>query len=273
MTRHVGAAALARFREGDLGRRRAARVGAHLTRCARCTDLSAELAGITMLLASTPSPAMPDHLAARIQDTLASEAARRLAPDPGTERARRDRPRRAAGSRPHLRLPLPVVLGTLAAAGAIVVIGGGYLALTQHATRGTSASIAAGPAAPTAGTDHRAANLPNAGLPAFGPELRYAGHGGQASFVPVATGMNFVPAALTGQVMAALSQIRSSQAAPSAGTAATATPAGASPAPGRFDGVPVTALEGCVSRIAAGGRVLLVDVAKYRGRPATIIVV
>src|ERR1700730_11479292 len=132
MKRHVGAATLARFREGDLSRRRAARVGAHLTRCARCTDLSAELAGITMLLASTPVPAMPDHLAARIQDTLASEAAGRLAPDQGAP-PRRRRPVLAS----------PVVLRTLAAAGAIVVIGGGgYLALS-HVTTGSSGASSA----------------------------------------------------------------------------------------------------------------------------------
>ena len=72
MTRHVSVAALARFREGDLGQRRAARVSAHLSSCARCTDLSAELAGITMLLASTPAPAMPERLASRIQIGRAS---------------------------------------------------------------------------------------------------------------------------------------------------------------------------------------------------------
>jgi hypothetical protein len=285
MKRHVGAAALARFREGDLGQRRAARVGAHLTRCARCTDLSAELAGITMLLASTPVPAMPDHLAARIQDTLASEAAGRLALDQGTEPARRELPRH--GGPPRRRRPVlasPVVLRTLAAAGAIVVIGGGgYLALSHVATGTSGASSAAGhPAAAAGSAGSRAASQPFRAAPSFGPALSY-GHNGasRASFVPVATGLNFVPAALAAQVTAVLSQVRYKvpEAAPTSGTVpspAATSQAGSSAgssAGSRFAGIPLTVLDGCVSRIAAGGRVLLVDVAKYQGRPATVIVV
>jgi hypothetical protein len=283
MKRHVGVQALARFREGDLSQRRTARVGAHLTRCARCTDLSAELAGITMLLASTPVPVMPDHLAARIQASLASEAAGRLALDRGNEPRQRELPRHGGAPRRRLRLPVlasPVVVGALAAAGAIAVIGGGgYLALSRIANNGAGSaarSAAGSHAAAAAGVGQSGtASRPLLAPPAFGPALPYSPEGGsrQASFVPVATGVNFVPASLATQVTAALSQVRYrlSEPAPDSGTVP--SPTATSQAGSRFAGIRLTVLEDCVGRIAAGSQVLLVDVAKYQGRRATVIVV
>jgi hypothetical protein len=258
MKRHLSAAALARFREGDLSQRRAARVSAHLSRCARCTDLSAELAGITTLLASTPAPPMPDRLATRIQDTLAAEAARRVALDPGTEPGRRDLPGR--GRPPRRRLPVlssPVAVRALAAAGATAVLaGGGYLVFSQNAAsnsaRGTAASRAA---AGTGAGEHHAGLNHVMGQPAM---IHLHRHHGQASIVPVASGVNYQPATLTAQVTAALSQAKSAATARNRSQLGTMT---------------VSALQGCLDRIAPRGRVLLVDVARYRGREATVIVV
>src|SRR5260370_2241536 len=79
MTRHIGAETLARFRQGDLSPRRNARIRAHLGGCARCSDLNEDLAGVTTLLAGAQPPPIPEHLAARIQTALATEAARRVA--------------------------------------------------------------------------------------------------------------------------------------------------------------------------------------------------
>src|SRR5258708_35462998 len=93
MTRHVGAETLARFRQGDLSPRRNARIRAHLGGCARCSDLNEDLAGVTTLLAGAQPPPIPEHLAARIQTALATEAARRGAlaaggaPDPAAGHA------------------------------------------------------------------------------------------------------------------------------------------------------------------------------------------
>ncbi|MGD0685331.1 MAG: hypothetical protein ABSA03_09455, partial [Streptosporangiaceae bacterium] len=75
MTRHVGAAALARYREGDLRRRRLSRIQAHLAGCARCAALDQDLARVTALLASAPAPAMPPQVTDRIQAALAAESA------------------------------------------------------------------------------------------------------------------------------------------------------------------------------------------------------
>jgi hypothetical protein len=49
-------------------------------------------------------------------------------------------------------------------------------------------------------------------------------------------------------------------------------PVPAAPGGATFGGAPVSRLSGCVGRVAGGAAVLLVDVAAYRGQPATIIV-
>src|SRR5437764_3314482 len=88
MTGHPDADALAACREGLLGRRRSARIRAHLARCSRCAALDGGLAEVTALLASVPAPRMPDGLAARLDAVLAAESAARAraeAPAPATE--------------------------------------------------------------------------------------------------------------------------------------------------------------------------------------------
>lgn len=298
MTRHVDAEALGRYSEGDLSQRRAARVAAHLAGCSRCAGLSEQLAGVTALLASTQAPPIPEHLAARIQNTLATESARRIALDPGTEPGRRDLPARgrlpARNAGPRRRLPgfsSPLAQRSLAAAGAITVIAaiavGGYAILQHHQPQHSSS--AGGPAssqvAPSVQAGARAPSAaPAVGPMTFGPSLHYSIRGQQDNFVPVSTSRNYVPASLTAQVSSTLTQVRNERPAFSRNSTAVGSssrPASSSPAAGtslttpasQFDGVPVDVLEQCVSRIAAGHLVLLVDVARYLGGPATLIVV
>ena len=77
MIGHPDADTLAACREGLLGRRRSARIRAHLARCSRCASLDHELAAVTSLLASAPAPRIPDELAARLDTVLAAESAAR----------------------------------------------------------------------------------------------------------------------------------------------------------------------------------------------------
>src|SRR6516165_5773418 len=86
MRPHVGAKTLARYRQDDLSSRRSSRIGAHLAGCARCRALNEDLAGVTTLLASVHPPPVPEHLEARIQAALATEAATR-ATRPGEKAA------------------------------------------------------------------------------------------------------------------------------------------------------------------------------------------
>ena len=51
------------------------------------------------------------------------------------------------------------------------------------------------------------------------------------------------------------------------GASQPATPAGAT-----FGGVRIPTLTGCLTRLAAGRAILIADVARYLGRPATIVV-
>jgi hypothetical protein len=291
MTRHVDAKALCRFSEGALSRRKAARVGAHLHGCSRCAELSEQLAGVTALLASTQPPPIPEHLAARIQNTLATESAHRVALDPGSEPGRRELPVR--NSRPQRRRPRlssPVALRVLAAAGAVAVIAGSSYAIVHSQASPSSSS---GSSASSAGAPAQAGGRAPVAAPAFGqvtsgPSLHYSDDGKTDSFVPVSTDTNFVPASLTAQASGALAQLGGKQSGLSRNETAGqgSLPAPSSPLShsslssgpvsqhaGRFAGIPVDVLEGCVTRIAADHTVLLVDIARYLGGPATLIVV
>jgi len=77
MTSHCDADVLADYREGLLDQRRSARIRAHLAECPQCSALDAGLAEVTELLASTPTPPMPEHLVTRLENALAIEAAAR----------------------------------------------------------------------------------------------------------------------------------------------------------------------------------------------------
>jgi hypothetical protein len=280
MRPHVGAKTLARYRQGDLSPRRNSRIGAHLAGCTRCRARSEDLAGVTTLLASVHPPPIPEHLEARIQAALATEAATRAtrpsekalsgeeaaaaasAPT-GTGPAgngRRARPE-AAGHRRRPRPTRPAV--ALAAGAAVVVLAGGIYGLTRLGASSTSSSAgsAAAPAASVPGTGGPAAHAP-AAEPAALPYQH--------------TGTDYTSANLSAQVAAQLA--RHGRNTPLAGPNAVSPAQTHSPAPASggsaatFAGIPVRTLAGCVNRIAAGERVLLVDVAQYQGAPATIIV-
>jgi hypothetical protein len=283
MKPHVRAQTLARFRQGDLGPRRSARIGAHLARCARCRARSEDLAGVTKLLAGVHPPPIPEHLEARIHSALTTEAARRVklpeenaaASPAGTGPAadgphpRRERP--GHGRRPRVpRLRPAIALRALAAAAAVVVVAGGIYEIAHNSASSSSAgSSAAAPAAPaTAGPSRTAA-----GALATGPPLPYRHAGGEASITPVMTGTDFASATLSGQVAAQLTQHAhgGAVAGPNA-PSATQGPAAAGGRSATFGHMAVTDLAGCVNRVAAGDLVLLVDVARYQGGPATVIV-
>jgi hypothetical protein len=269
MTRHVRSGAIARFRAGDLRSRKSARIGAHLAQCARCAETSASLASVTTLLASTPAPPIPAHLSARISDALAAEAAQRIGAGRPAEPGRRDLPARKTAAR---RQP---VLRVLAAAGAVVVVaGGGYALVSQLISPGTP-TAASRPAGAGQGAPARApAGLKYAAGGALGPQLHYRRKGRSDVFTPLATATNFTPAQLTAQVSDVIARaarhggnIPNSSAGPAAGE-----PTGNPVSPSQFEGLRAGTLEACVTRISAGSKVILVDVARYRGGPATVIV-
>jgi hypothetical protein len=269
MTRHVSTENLARFRGGDLSTARSRRVAAHLRSCARCRETSDALAQVPSLLASVEVPPMPAHLAARIETALAAESAHRTASAPAGSPGRSERPERAAEpARARRRHRRPVILSApalrvLAVAGAAAVLVGGGVALLDHSAGPSALSSGAGSAS-SGSSAHRSTGSQMfngiAGNGSFG-KLQYH-NGGRAAFVtPLSTGTNYSRARLARQVNGVL-----------AGSFSGNISANPNVAPAHPGLARPHHLSGCVGRIADGHKVLLVDVAKFGGKPATIIV-
>ena len=284
MRRHADAETLAAFREELLSRRKAARVSAHLAVCSRCAGLDAQLTEVSALLTTSTAPPMPDALTARIEAAIAAEAAARaastadrgIAAADGTaatadgtvavgaagrgtgshERAARPaRPSRPPGGPGRARLALRVAAVTAAV---VVVAGGGYgvtRLLTANPESATSAS-AGSEAAPAAG-GHGAASEKTAGGAGF-PGA--AGNSAPAVRI-VSSGTYYQPGQLKTQVSAVFARHRAGA------RAATGTSPAYQPA------APARRVPACVPHVTGGKRPLLVDLAKYRGQPATVIVI
>jgi hypothetical protein len=266
MTRHASAEELARYAEGDLKPRKAARVAAHLAICALCGEQRQELRTVSALLANVHFPPMPEHLCARIEMAIASESVARVAGEPATEAGRRDLPARAKPARRGWRLPglsSPRALRVVAAAGAaLVVAGGGYEMATHIGSNGASTS------------SHSSAGLPEA-VPAgspmhLGPSFPVQHAGGLHQVQTVESATDFTPGNFQAQTLAAMKSAKattSHQAANRAGQSYGAASPQASAVPD------IGKLQGCVGLIAGGRDLLLVELANYQGAPATIIVV
>jgi hypothetical protein len=292
VTRHPDAGVLAEFREGLLGRRRSARVRAHLAACPHCASADAGLAEVTELLASSPAPRMPEHLIARLDSALAAEAASRqqatgagastagagdgaagqvpggAAPQPDGQpdsslpdghvgrRGRRPgwRPARSGGAGRRR----PAVLGA-AAAVMIVLAGAGY-GLASLSQRHSGPSAATGSSAGRSGTlnppdegPHRSAGTPNA------PTAGRAAVTPRTTWHVVGSKTDYQPGALARQAAGLARRY----------PASAATAQGTGTAPGKTAG---PQLRACVQQITGSTAAQLVDLAHYRGQPATIIV-
>jgi hypothetical protein len=262
---HLDTDVLAEFRAGLITGRRGARITAHLGGCERCTALDEQLAGVRSLLASVPAPAMPDRVTQRLDTVLAAEVAQRNAAR--GEAAQRDQAERASsdGTResPAPRRPggnrgfRPLALRVLAPAAAVVVLGAGVYGLS-HLNLGSSSSSAA---STTAGGAARAAepsalagahSAERANAPAAGPSRGTMPQSriGSASFSLVTGQRNLTRADLAQQVRVELLV----------------------PASARSTQTPSQRLRGCVTRLADGHAVELVESVRFEGRPATLIV-
>ena len=283
MRPHVSAETMARYRQGDLNQRRSSHISTHLAGCDRCSALSQDLGGVTTLLASADPPPIPEDLTARITSAIAAESARRAAapdartaPDVGTAPAGRGH---RAPRRPRMpRITPKVALGGLAAAAAMVLVAGGLYEVVGRSGPPTSSASSGVPAAarPAARSPGNEAMVP--ALPASGPALQYQHSGRKDDITPITTSTNFTKAELASQVTSEVKKYgagftKTGPNAESPGGSGTESPAAVPrEQTGTFADIPVVALRGCVDRIAAGSLVLLVDVARYSGAPATIIV-
>jgi hypothetical protein len=304
--RHPSTRTLARYSAGAFGVRKVARVTAHLAGCARCSGTSTDLTTVSDLLAKMAPTAMPAFIADRLARAIASESASRTAHlsaeagatpvgvadattwlEPGEpDRAVPGRPelparrRRTASPRRRSVMSSPVVLRGLAAAAAVVIVAGaGYLFTNRAST--TPAARTAAPTAHAPKTYQGALGASNhRGIVRVPYRLGAGARSQQSSSAapqaaPVLTSnADYTKANLAVQVRRSVA----SAADEYFGTNATTVPApvasGAS-ASGELtllDGLTVKGLTGCLSGVADGRQVLVADVARYLGKPATIIV-
>lgn len=236
------------------------------------------LAEVSQLLASVSVPPMPDILTQRVQAAIANEAAQRAArmagpvsglAQPGDRASRLARPRMG-------RWSPPLLLRGLAAAGALVIlVGGGLLLANQRQTGG--ASGAASPA--TRQPENSGAAIGSA----VAAQLRYRHGAGYLYANAVTSNVNYTSKSLAPGVRHAVEN-----STPLSNPSQQVPSIGASLPSGRLLGFRIDQLESCLSAVAASspvsssvggpasgpvsGPVLLVEVARYQGQPATIIV-
>jgi hypothetical protein len=269
MTRHASAEELALLAEGELRRRKAAKVSAHVAGCTQCTEVRAELAVVPAVLSGVPYPPLPATVSVRIESAIRVEVNRRFAEAPATEAGRGVLPARSRRSRagaiqrgwhlPGLSVPATRLV---AAAGAVVLVaGGGYLA-ASNLTSGVATSSSS-PGAPPSTSQPMTA----------GPNVTYGSPGSQHTIHSVSSSTNFVPKELRAQALDAYheAQVKGEAGnvsfrgagAPSAGPLQAAVGSG---------GGLGTRLAGCMKSVADGQKVLLLDLARYEGKPAMIVV-
>jgi hypothetical protein len=268
---HPDATALAEYKAGLTGGRRARRLEAHVASCASCASVNDQLAAVTTVLASAPEPAMPDAVESHIMAALATEAALVTVTPRDTEAAhdtaaKRDtalRPvggdgggsrRRPGGGRsgPGNRWLRPAVLASAAAA-CLVLFGGVYG--IAHLSSGSSSSSAAGSAAGSAAAGPESSPLAGAQAPGTHTRLEPADSAPATAFAVTASGTNYQPATLAKQVRARLARPAKTAALPAA------------------EGAPSAQLSACVLHLTGQMRPSLVDRATYQGKPAYVIAV
>jgi hypothetical protein len=233
---------LAEFRAGLITGRRGARITAHLTGCDRCTALDDQLAGVSVLLASVPAPAVPDRVAQRLDTALAAEVASR----DHAERARGD----GAGESPAPRRPRgnrgfrPLALRVLAPAAAVVLLAAGGYGLSRAGLGSSSESTASSAGGAAKSVSSPTSAVGRAAAPEAGPARITPG------MVVGTSNTNFSRASLAQQVRAAL------LVSPAPGSTRAATPQ----------------LRGCVLGLIGDHPPQRIERIRFEGRPAILVV-
>ena len=258
---HVDANVLAELSAGLISGKRATRIHAHLAGCQHCARLSAGLAEIGTLLASVPSPAMPDSVTRRLNATLAREAAERsarvaapagpasqIAPD----RVLNFRGGASRGRRRSFTSPA-AARAFAAAAAACVVAAGGYtvVRLTSNGPGPSSGHNQAG--APL----HSATSSGPAALPFIQSPADGSTGTNILSFKVIDSGIDYRASTLRSQITGELGQVATRGPARSSGADVLHAPS--------------SQQYGCVMDVTGDIEPALVDSARYNGSPATII--
>lgn len=247
MKGHLDPDTAAEFRAGLITGHRERAINAHLATCAECASLSERIAQVSALLAAASVPTMPDSLARRLDSALADEIQK---PIIRTASVRRHRKRRL----PSLADVVKVRLLAPAAAGLAVLGGAAYglsLVSGSSTTSGSASSVAAGSGRQPLAHAPAAAGASSSGAKRFANGSDNSGEatGSDSVINVVSSGVDFRSATLEQQVSGQLA-IRSTL---------RTTPAPA-------------ALASCVRNVSDRNPLLLVESARYNGKPATIVV-
>jgi hypothetical protein len=264
--KHPSANQLASLAVDELRPRKAAKVEAHVAQCEQCTRTCLQLGAIRAILASVSYPPMPENLSARIGSAISREAQQRLAASPATETGRRDLPARrmraVVGGGWHLP-GLSVAATRLAGAvGALVLAVPGSYLMAESVGTGVTRS----PSSPLAGAAAPAQHM------SPGPDVTYAQPGPLHTVRAVESPVNFVPAHLRAEAISAVHAAEDLDAFPALRSASTATSLSGGVSEASFDSPGARRLAGCVGLLAPGQTVLLIDIARFQGKPASVIV-
>jgi hypothetical protein len=265
--KHPSADQLASLAVGRLRPRTTATIRAHVAQCEQCTRAVQQLNAIRAILSSATYPPIPENLSARIDSAISREARKRLAATPATEAGRRDLPvrRRRAGVGGGWHLPGPSAIATRLAAvcGAVVIAAASsYLVAVDIGTSVTHSS-----SSPLAGAGAPAQQM------SLGPDVTYAQPAPLHTIRAVESDTNFSRAHLRTQAISAVHTAEALDAFPAEPAPSTAAPLTRSAAvvPPAV-GPSASRLAGCIGLIAPGETVLVIDIARYQGKPAALIV-
>jgi hypothetical protein len=182
---------------------------------------------------------------------------------------RPDLPERAGRGARRFRMPRlssPLVLRALAAAGAVVIVAGAGFLLANGQTASDSSGNSGRPAAaPHSSLRNANAQRSTESSPTY---VNYRLAGKIVATNAIASHTNFTKASLGTQVRKAVA----SSSALSVGFAGAQHTTAPTPAKASIGGVSLSRLEGCLNGVAAGRKVLLANIARYLGSPATIVV-
>lgn len=273
MIGHFNTDDLASYHAGTVSGGKAARISAHLSSCPQCADVHSGLTDVSQMLAGIRVPPMSETLTQRLQAAIADEATQRATAKDGSPvltPGRRDLPESTNRSVRRLRVRAwssPLLLRGLAAAGVVVLLVGGGILLVNQRGPGPSGAGPSGLGAEP--TPHAVKNQESSAAvgSAAAITLRYR-HNGEFAFANAVTSdVDYTKADLPAGIrheVANMAQLGPTTTLPA--PSATAEPHQS------ISRTTVSQLESCLSTVAAGRLVLLVEVAHYLGLPTTIIV-
>jgi hypothetical protein len=265
MKGHLDPEVLAEYRAGLIAGRRGHAIDRHLAACVECSAVDGRLAEVSTLLAAAPVPAVPDVVARRLETALAAAA---MENPIANERDSVPPPRHSHVSKAgwfggFSSRALSPLAGALAVLVVLAGVAYGFSLLTggSSSSSGPTSLGAAAPAAGSAQGSYGAGSVPSNGKE-HATSLEPTG----SRLMIVHSDVNYQPATVRELLEAEYGRLA---AEPSASGLASAGQAGGAV----FETPASAAVAGCVLRLTGGQLPVRAISARYRGAPATIVII